>query len=267
MKNWILILALTGIAVQGAPIPRAILNRDKGISAGDAAALAFSTRFWWSGREWEIKSSGSQRVGPGPNLFSDSSDNVWIDDQDRLHLKITRVRRHYLCAEVKTVEPLSYGTYRWLLESPVDNLDPNVVLGLFTWSDTSAYANGEVDLEFSRWGDPSAPNAQYVVQPYSWPGHLLEFYLPRGLAPTVHTFTWTAAVVDFESWRLDSQSPTLVNAWTFPGTDPGTEPSIPVATGTEHARMNLWLFQGRKPVSKKKQLEVVIGAFEWEPVP
>jgi len=265
MKTWILIPALIGFALQGAPNPRAILNRDKGISADDVTRLSFSSSFWWSGREWEIKTSGSERVGPGPNLFSDSEDNVWIDDQDRLHLKITKVRRDFYCAEVKTVEPLPYGTYRWLLESPVDELDPNAVLGLFTWSDSSVYANGEVDIEFSRWGDASSPNAQYVVQPYNWPGHLLEFYLPSGVVPTVHSFTWTSAFVDFESWRMDSEPPSLLNSWTFPEEDPNAEPTIPFATETEHARMNLWLFQGRKPALKKSQLEVVIGAFEWEP--
>ena len=267
MKNYILILALIGATAQGAPNPRAILNRDKAFSANDAAAVSFSSRFWWSDREWEIKSSGLEFVGPGPNLFSDSTDNVWIDDQDRLHLKITRSRRSYYCAEVKSVEPLPYGTFRWMLESPVDNLDPNVVLGLFTWSDTSVFANGEVDIEFSRWGDPIAPNAQYVVQPYYYPGHMFEFYLPSGVVPTVHSFTWTPTVVDFRSWWVVSEPEVQLNAWTFLGSDLDTEPAIPLATGTEHARMNLWLFQGRRPISKKNQLEVIIGAFEWEPVP
>lgn len=35
----------------------------------------------WSGRSWLVKAS-STPVGPGPNLFSDSTDNVWVDRFD-----------------------------------------------------------------------------------------------------------------------------------------------------------------------------------------
>ncbi|OAD23457.1 conserved hypothetical protein, secreted, partial [Candidatus Thiomargarita nelsonii] len=35
---------------------------------------------------WQVKSSVSP-VGPGPNYFSE--DNVWLDENDWLHLKIT----------------------------------------------------------------------------------------------------------------------------------------------------------------------------------
>ena len=64
----------------------------------------------------------------------------------------------------------------WVNKSTI-SLSGSAAWSNFTWSDTSGYANGEIDLEFSRWGDPGAPNAQYVVQPYHWPGHLMEFYL------------------------------------------------------------------------------------------
>lgn len=266
MKNWILILALGGGMAQAAPNPRAILNREKNFSARDAARTTFLESFWWCGREWEIKTSGAERVGPGPNLFSAHEDNVWVDDQQRLHLRITRVRRDYYCAEVKTVLPLEHGTYRWLLESPVDDLDPNVVLGLFTWSDSSEYANGEVDIEFSRWGDPKAPNAQYVVQPYYWPGHVMEFFLPPGLGSTLHSFTWAPTTVNFESVELDSDGVTLLNAWNFVGQAGNPYFVVPQHTGTEHARMNLWLFQGQNPASKRSRLEVIIGGFLWEPL-
>jgi hypothetical protein len=53
----------------------------------------------FSGALWYVKSH-STPVGPGPNYFSDSPCNVWVDAQGRLHLKITREEGRWLCAEV-----------------------------------------------------------------------------------------------------------------------------------------------------------------------
>ncbi|MDQ4089270.1 MAG: hypothetical protein M3163_03045 [Actinomycetota bacterium] len=50
---------------------------------------------------------------------------------------------------------------------PGGRLDPNVVLGLFSWSDDPAYNYREIDIEVARWGDVAGDtNAQYVVQPW-----------------------------------------------------------------------------------------------------
>jgi len=89
---------------------------------------------------------------------------VW---QGRPPLRIRDKREVWTSAEVILDEALGYGTYRFTLASPVDQLDPNAVLGLFTWYDDPAQANREIDIEFSRWGDPNrTTNANYVVQPY-----------------------------------------------------------------------------------------------------
>src|SRR4051812_1462922 len=87
----------------------------------------------FSGRQWGVKKASS-KVGPGPNYFSDSTSNVWVDASDRMHLKITKVGGKWNCAEVVLLGTVGYGTYRFYLDSPVDSLDRNVVLGLFTWS-------------------------------------------------------------------------------------------------------------------------------------
>src|SRR5437870_9597705 len=55
-----------------------------------------------------------------------------------------------------------FGTYRFRLDSPVDDIDPNAVVGLFTWSDRPDFNHREIDIEISRWGEPGNPNAQFV---------------------------------------------------------------------------------------------------------
>ncbi len=212
----------------------------------------YTRRIQFSGYEWAVKNHSS-KVGPGPNLFSDSASNVWVDDQGRLHLKITKRRGRWYCAEVISTCTLGYGTYRFYLDSAVDALDPNVVLGLFTWSDNPTDNHRENDIEFARWADPNALNAQYVVQPYDLPGHTFRFQQPAG-APSTHSFQWTGGSAYFES----SNASGLIAQHTF--TD-----GIP-QTGGENARMNLWLFRGRGPTDGR-DVEVIVNRFEFVPAP
>jgi len=135
--------------------------------------------------------------GPGPNYFSNSANNVFVDTSGRLHLKITTQANHWYCAEVVLQASPGHGTYRWYLDTPVDALDPNVVLGLFTWSDLPDYANREIDIEFSRWGMVKNLNAQYVVQPFDLANHLYRFNEPAGLPQSTHSFRWGAGNVAF----------------------------------------------------------------------
>jgi hypothetical protein len=167
--------------------------------ASAAGKPGYPNTVLWGGRTWTVKSSQS-RVGPGPNYFSASSDNVWVDSLDRLHLKITYRNGRWNCAEVIRAASFGYGAYTFEVATAVDDLDPNVVLGLFTWSDKGAFNHREIDVEIARWGNPSDPtNAQYVVQPYNLAGHLQRF-TASGAAPTIHGFTW-------RSGRVDSPAP------------------------------------------------------------
>src|SRR5437667_5439644 len=86
---------------------------------GGAAQAQYPRTISFSGYTWSVKMSAG-RVGPGPNYFSDGTNNVWVDAQGRLHLKITLVKGHWYCAEIVNQSSLGYGTYRWTLDSPVD---------------------------------------------------------------------------------------------------------------------------------------------------
>jgi hypothetical protein len=205
----------------------------------------------FSGYTWTVKSS-SGKVGPGPNYFSSSADNVQVDSVDRLHLRVTYVNGRWYCAEVVNTQSLGYGTYSFTLDSPVDALDPSVTLGLFTWSDRPQYAHRELDIEFARWGNAADPtNGQYVVQPYDSPGHLTRI-TQSGAATSTQSFTWSRSSVAFSS---PSATP---SSWVFSGS------GVPLAGG-EHAHMNLWLFQGQAPTDGQ-EVEVVVKAFSFTPL-
>lgn len=216
----------------------------------------------FSGYEWKVKSSRG-RVGPGPNYFSDNDEKVWVDAQGRLHLRMAHRDNRWYCAEVISQQSLGYGTYRFYLDTPVDNLDPNIVLGLFTWSDAPAYSHREIDIECSRWGDANNnTNAQFVVQSYHLPGHLLRFQIPPRTNTSTHRFTWKGERIFFQSILGHSATPpdpsNVIKQWTY-------TQSIPQA-GDENARLNLWLVGGNAP-KDGKEAEIIIKKFEFVSLP
>lgn len=229
------------------------------LSTACTTARAQTRSLSFSGYTWYVKAS-SGRVGPGPNYFSDSSNNVWVDSQGQLHLKITRSGSRWYCSEVLLSTSHGYGTYRFYLNSLVDNLDPSVVLGLFTWSDDPAYNHRELDIEFSRWGVAGNQNAQYVVQPYSIAGNLYRWEEPSGLTQSTHSFQWLSASVFFQSLAGYYQPPPAVNAVINQHT---FTQGIPVP-GSEVCHMNLWLYKGKAPTNRQP-VEIVVNRFEFVP--
>ena len=207
----------------------------------------------FAGRDWTVKTSAG-RVGPGPNYFSDSSGNVWVDASGKLHLRITRRGGRWYCAEIVGSGSLGYGSYRWDLESDLAQLDPNVVLGLFTWSNAPAENHRELDIELSRWSSATNLPGQYVVQPCTDARNIYRFDWPRGLVLSTQSFSWTPGRVDFAS----STQGALLRSWSGTNLVPGA--------GDERPRLNLWLFRGRKP-SDGREVEVVVSAFTFAPAP
>ena len=216
----------------------------------------------FAGHMWRVKASATP-VGPGPNYFSDRPEDVWVDDQGRLHLRIVYRDGHWDCSEVVTTEALGYGTYTFALAGRPDQLDKNAVLGLFTWDDAApAHNYREIDIEFSRWGVEAGDNVQYVVQPWDRPGNLHRFPLTLDDEGSSHHFTWRAATVDFASFRSLTLPPvpgSELAAWSYTGAD------IPPA-GAGNARINLWLVDGAPP-SAGQEIEVVVAAFDFAPAP
>lgn len=237
--------------------------------ASNALAVAreprpYTRRIRFSGTEWSVKESRDRRAGPGGNFFSDSDEQVWLDELGRLHLRITRRDSRWYCAEVVSVRSFGHGTYRVILDSDADALDPNAVLGLFTWYDDAPHAHREIDVEISRWTQTAdTNNAQFVVQPWNELGHLARFRVPPSVASTTYTFAWRTGRVDFAAHigafdPLESTNETLF-AWTYDG------PGVPPAGG-EQFRMNLWLADTNGPSDGAAE-EVVVRRFVFVPDP
>jgi len=217
----------------------------------------------FSGYQWWVKASPGL-VGPGPNYFSDSTNNVWADAEGRLHVRITHRSNEWQCAEVVTDRTFGHGSYRFELESTVDNLDPSVVLGLFTWSDDPAYTHREIDVECGRWANSNdTNNAQFVVQPWDASEHLVRYRVPALVTNSTHLFTWETNRIRFQSQRgpySPDPAPThILSDWTFINAA-----AVP-QSGDENVRINLWLINGTPPTDTN-EVEVIIKRFEFVPL-
>lgn len=231
------------------------------IAIADADTMRSLPSVHFSGYDWWLKASVGS-VGPGPNFFSDSTENVRVDTNDDLHLKITQRNGIWYCPEVILTESLGPGRYVFQLTGQVGQINENAVLGLFTWDNDGCNQNfREIDIEFSRWGNvQDSTNAQYVVQPWNVAGNLQRWYVPVLMDSSTHSFGWYSDSINFLSVKgHQSVQPydSIIYSWQYTGSN------IP-SPGSETVRMNLWLFNGQPP-SNGQEVEVVISKFEFIP--
>lgn len=217
-----------------------------------SAATAAERTISFSGYTWSVKTSGSGTVGPGGNYFSDSTNNVRVDSAG-LHMAIVNTNGRWTCAEVGNTRHLGYGTYRWELTGDVTTFAPQVVLGLFTWSDQTAYAFRELDIEYSKWADAQVTKTGwFTVQ--TDPNHYKNFLLPS--APSsVQSFTWTPTAVHFAATANGQRF-----AWSW---KPSAGHAVPVP-GDEVPRINLWLSQHKAPTTGTRT--ITVKSFRFSPL-
>lgn len=241
---------------------------------------------FFSGYGWNKKAS-SFPVGPGPNFFSGSDKNVWLDANGYLHLKITKENGQWRAAELISTANMGYGTYIFTVASNLTTFDKKVVLGLFTWDDNTFYeqANSEVDIEFSRWDNGTDTLlTTFGVQPIIFDNP--EPYNERKSKPlmqvstlkgvTTHAFTWKSDEIRWVSYVGDTYPGTQeIGNWRFDLTNqPRTKIEggkvsnpivIPAPGQTTNARMNLWLLGGQAPTNGQ-EIEVVMKSFKYIPM-
>lgn len=224
------------------------------LSSASVPRLPQYSTLSFGGLDWYVKDAPVQ-VYPGPQFFI--KDNAYVDSQGQLHLRITPCGGSWCAAEIYTQQTVGYGTYTFTINSELDNLDPNLALGLFSWdAQAGDQYNREWDLEFSRWGNPSATaNAQYVVQPYDGPYNIQHFQMSPA-TPSTHVVSWGSSQVGFSS---STSIGNLISWWTYPG------PIASVPTpGDVHLHLNYYVAAGTSPSVPVTQ-EVVISGFQYAP--
>ena len=93
-----------------------------------------------------LKVSGSITWYPGPNYWSSSTNNVWVDINGWLHIQITKTNGAWYCVNLKTVQTLGYGTYSFVVSKTLQAWTK-----MWCWSFLLMDDAHEVDAEFSIW--------------------------------------------------------------------------------------------------------------------
>ena len=139
----------------------------------------------------------------------------------------------------------------------MDNLDKNVVLGLFAYKDDSH----EVDIEYSKWGISNYNNGWYTVQPqpYIEGKNQHSFNVQLYGDYTTQYFTWKQTSIYFESfgghYAIGSEpAGNIIQSF--------TSNQQVSATGVK-AHINLWLYHGQVP-SNGLPVEVVVKSFSFK---
>ena len=248
--------------------PTSVRTSKFGSRAGVAAAALFvlgtegnAHALQWAGRNWAVTNGGMAGVADG------SPNNVSVDADGYLHLKITKTGNTWTAAELFTTDKLGFGTYQWQIDAPIDRFDKQVVLGLYPYGPAAGIgkdSTNEIDIEYSFWGNANGVNGDWTDYPAS--GTTIgeksyKFSLDGGTLSTSR-FIWSTSKI--ENFLIKGMQPVgsttdLINSWTYaPGNSKVNIPQQALPLG-----INLWCFEA--PPSDGKNVEVVIRNFEFVP--
>jgi len=211
-----------------------------------SVSSAIQNSFTWSGMEWTARSGHG---APGL-VYNWSSNNVGIDDQDRLHINITNESGYWYQGQIYSTNYIGYGTYIINVSTNVATFANNTIFGFFPYKDD----DNEIDIEWGRWVNASRPNVMYSVN--KGYGCLCgDSYVSGDLYESNTTnntwkFVWNATSVLF--YGND------VLEWAYYGAIPDTD--------STKLHVNMWLKGEVYPDTNTTQ-EVVINSIQYIPEP
>lgn len=233
----------------------------------DANFTLSTGAFTWSGINWIAIEDyyGGQNCN-----FSKAC--VEVDGAGKLHLQIKKIGNNWFTGQINSAVGYGYGEYRFYLDTDINPLDPNTVIGLFSYGESGSWVK-EIDVEIHAWNGPSGCEScgvgrrgNFIVQDVPGPnrcGNNMRTYdLPSG-TPTTHKYVWTAGQVSFCSYpgQMAATPPNPTSSYVFPNAANGCSTAVPVPNGLLKCILNFWLFQGTPPVNQQNTEIVLSGVF------
>jgi len=240
---------------------------------------------FFSDYAWDVKHATTLQ-GPGPNMFSNNPDDIYVDNEGYLHMWINEHDGTWFSTEVVSQDTMGYGTYRFTVEGDFVNMPENITVGLFTWDNNTFFEHGnsEIDVELAKWGDADKQNTlQYAVQPVAFSTFFeervdnpdsTEQYL---IGVSTHMFHWTDSLVTFKSYAGEVEAAEhLIAEWSFGLNNPprvkqeggnNSQPIvIPGPGSTTNARINYWLLPWVSPApTDEMPHELIVRSFSYTP--
>lgn len=192
----------------------------------------------WKGLTWDVRTWDGE---PGPNAWRE--DGVYIDDSGYLHLKIQKVSGAWYSSEIDSRNLYSYGVYRCKVENALNNLDPNIVFSMFTYSDDTH----ELDIEISKWTSDTK-ELWYSNQPTTFPGYDI-----TDSQAVICQIDWQEDYITYSTWYEDG---TLISEYS-------TTTNIPSVSS--YLIFNLWLIDPTSGMADGLDYELIVSEFEIDP--
>ena len=216
----------------------------------------------WAGHAWKITGGGMAGVAAG------NPANVNINPDGYLHLQIVHRNGKWTAAELFTVDRMGFGTYQWVVQGDVYNMDQTTVLGLFTYGPEhhiGSDAENEIDIEFSQWNKTChGCDADFTVYPST--GNRK----PKGVSSWEDNFQVSGGSLTTArmEWRSDRIVFTLMNGFHRIGsvadvikTETYSSDRTNIPQTAAPVGINLWCFKG----TPSKNQSAVIRDFQMAP--
>ena len=226
------------------------------------ASSAFSSaqQLIWQGHTWAVTKGGMAGVVPADPR------NVFIDGKGYLHLNITNTSGTWTGAQLFTVDNLPFGTFQWVIEGDVWNMDPVIVLGLFPYGPENGIGKdgtNEIDIEFSQWANTCGCNADFTIYPALFhqyrSSYNRDFTVKNGKNLTTARMEWSSTSVVFTLMSgvqpIGTRANVLQTA-TYKSSNATNIPQHPLPVG-----MNLWAYTTLPSTPQA----VIIRSFEYRP--
>jgi hypothetical protein len=207
----------------------------------------------WKGHDWNVTTGGMAGVAPGDPA------NIHVDDNGFLRFTIVQRNGKWTASEMFTSDDMGFGTYQWIVEGNIYDMDKSTVLGLFTYGpadNIGVDGEDEIDVEFSQWNRTCGGcNADFTVYPSTgnrrrggapsweddffiegrnlttarmeWSSEKITFTIMKGIQP----IGTTAEVIKTATYSSNTRnipqeaSPVGINLWCFE-TIPSREQSV-----------------------------------------
>ena len=244
-----------------------ILNFMQVTNAGGSArfddcefGLSSTDTVYFANREWIVYDWTLDWVNR-TNMVVFSTNCVTVDTNGWLHLSIRNLDGHWWCGQIESVDWLGYGEYAWSLEGPLDLLESNTIVGLFSFDEPRGETYYEIDIEASRaLLGGTVSNLLYTVQPWTLPANGYQTPMTLTNTETTHRFQWTPGGVHWLSYYGHDREP--VDSNHVFGERVYVSDNVPPPPA--RCDINFWLCEGLAPEGTQ-YLEYVVKDFHFKP--